>query len=52
MFKRQDTRKMLDSEIKNKHKKRKELIRQLKENNETLTTRLGFIYNTVLYIKI
>ena len=46
------SRQFLESEIKNKHRKRKQLIRQLKENNETLTTRVGFIYNTVLYIKI
>ena len=46
------SRQILENEIKNKHRKRKQLIRQLKENNETLTTRLGFIYDTVLYIKI
>ena len=27
-------------------------MRQSKENNETLATRVGFIYNTTLYIKI
>ena len=32
--------------------KKKQLIQQLKENNETLMKRLGLIYNTVLYIKI
>ena len=46
------TRQILESEIKNKHRKRKQLIRQLKENNKTLMTRVGFIYNTALYIKI
>ena len=46
------SRQILESKIKNKHRKRKQLIRQLKENNETLTTRVGFIYNTALYIKI
>ena len=43
---------ILESEIKNKHRKRKQLIWQLKENNKTLMTSVGFIYNTVLYIKI
>ena len=46
------SRQILENEIKNIHRKRKQLIRQLKENNETLTTRVGFIYDTVLYIKI
>ena len=32
--------------------KKKQLIQQLKENNETLTKQLGLIYNTALYIKI
>ena len=41
-----------ESEIKKKHRKRKQLIRQLKENNEILTTRVGFIYNTSRYVKI
>ena len=27
-------------------------MRQSKENNETLATRVGFIYNTTLYIEI
>ena len=46
------SRQILESEIKNKHRKRKQLIRQLKGNNEALATRVGFIYNTALYIKI
>ena len=46
------SRQILESEIKNKHRKRKQLIRQLKENNETLTSIVDFIYNTALYNKI
>ena len=46
------TRQILESEIKNKHRKRKQLIRQLKENNETLTSIVGFIYNIGLNNKI
>ena len=46
------SRLILQNEIKNKHRKRKQLIRQLKENNETLTTRVGFIYDIALYINI
>ena len=43
---------ILECEIKKKHRKRKQLIRQLKENNETLTSIVCFIYNTELYNKI
>ena len=38
--------------MKNKHRKNKQLIRQLKENIETLMTRIAFINNTALYTKI
>ena len=46
------SRQVLGSEIKDKLRKRKQPIQQLKENNETLTTEVGFICNTSLYIKI
>ena len=41
------SRQILESEIKNKQRKRKQLIRQLKENNETLTSIVGFIYKVI-----
>ena len=45
-------RQILEAEIKNKHRKKRTLKRQLKENSECLANKIGFIYKIVLYQKI
>ena len=43
---------VLEAEIKNKHRKKRTLKRQLIENSECLANKIGFIYKIVLYQKI
>ena len=45
-------RQILEAEIKNKHRKKRTLKRQLKENSECLPNQIGFICKIVLYQKI
>ena len=45
-------RQVLEAEIKNKHRKKRALKRQLKENSECLANKIGFICKIVLYQKI
>ena len=45
-------RQILEAEIKNKHRKKRTLKRQLKENSECLANKIGFICIIVLYQKI
>ena len=45
-------RQILKAEIKNKHRKKRTLKRQIKENSECLANKTGFICKIVLYQKI
>ena len=45
-------RQILEAEIKNKHRKKRTLKRQIKENSECLANKTGFICKIVLYQKI
>ena len=43
---------MLNKEQTRKEENRKQFLRQIKENSETLTTRIAFIYNIARYIGV